>query len=229
MRTIVPPLASAPDLASDAYVTDSGNFILDCHWPAIPDPSALAAAIKAITGVVDHGLFIGLARRVIVAGTTGVRSMSTPSPAKSGPSPARIFLYDVDNTLLNNDQLKADADTQLFSLLGDQWSDIFWQIYEDVRHQEDVVDIPKRCAVLSRSAQTPTFATKCGNFEHVDFAHYLYPGALAALRYTATLGTNVIVSDGDPKVPEAQDHGERDCRGGAGPCADLRPQRAACG
>ena len=55
-----------------------GNFILDCRWPPIADPPALAAQIKAITGVVEHGLFIGLAGRVIVAGASGVTVYEHP-------------------------------------------------------------------------------------------------------------------------------------------------------
>jgi ribose 5-phosphate isomerase A len=69
-----------PGAADHAFVTDGGNFILDCQWPAIPDPGALAAAIKGVTGVVDHGLFIGLAGRVIVAGAAGVQVYERPSP-----------------------------------------------------------------------------------------------------------------------------------------------------
>lgn len=44
----------------DAFKTDNGNPILDCAFGAIPDPEKLAAALDAIPGVVEHGLFIGL-------------------------------------------------------------------------------------------------------------------------------------------------------------------------
>ena len=43
------------------FVTDGGHYILDCAFGAIPDAEALAAALVATPGVVDHGLFIGLA------------------------------------------------------------------------------------------------------------------------------------------------------------------------
>jgi len=78
LRTMGPAETGVPASADDAYVTDSGNFIIDCHWPAIPDPAALAAQIKAITGVVEHGLFIGLAGRVIVAGAGGAKVYERP-------------------------------------------------------------------------------------------------------------------------------------------------------
>lgn len=40
------------------YRTDQGNFVLDCHFAAIPDPSALAVAIQAIPGALGHGMFL---------------------------------------------------------------------------------------------------------------------------------------------------------------------------
>jgi ribose 5-phosphate isomerase A len=54
------------------YRTDGDNFVLDCRFPPITDPESLAARIKGLTGVVEHGLFIGVAGRVVIAGKTGV-------------------------------------------------------------------------------------------------------------------------------------------------------------
>lgn len=54
------------------YVTDGGHFILDASFRRIPDPEALATALSAIPGVVEHGLFIGIATLAIVAGPDGV-------------------------------------------------------------------------------------------------------------------------------------------------------------
>ena len=79
LRTLDPAATSPAAAAEHAYLTDSGNFILDCHWPAIADPAILAAQIKALTGVVEHGLFIGLAGRVIVAGAGGVTIYERPT------------------------------------------------------------------------------------------------------------------------------------------------------
>jgi ribose 5-phosphate isomerase A len=55
------------------FVTDGGHAIFDCEFHAIPDPEALAAALNAIPGVIEHGLFIGLASAVIVADPAGIR------------------------------------------------------------------------------------------------------------------------------------------------------------
>ncbi len=57
----------------DVFVTDGGHVILDCALGAIPDPEALAGRLQEIPGVVEHGLFIGLATAIIVAGADGVR------------------------------------------------------------------------------------------------------------------------------------------------------------
>lgn len=56
-----------------AFVTDGGHVILDAALRRIPDPKALADRLAAIPGVVEHGLFLGLARTAIVAGAAGIR------------------------------------------------------------------------------------------------------------------------------------------------------------
>lgn len=62
--------------SGDPFRTDNENYILDVAFGAIADPGALAAQIKAITGVVDHGLFIGIAHEVIVAGPDGIEVLT---------------------------------------------------------------------------------------------------------------------------------------------------------
>ena len=54
------------------YITDEGNWIYDCHFEAIPDPERTAAALREIVGLVEHGLFLNIATRVIVADTAGI-------------------------------------------------------------------------------------------------------------------------------------------------------------
>lgn len=65
------------------YLTDGGHYILDCACEPLAGPAAmeLEQAIKAITGVVECGLFLGLAGRIIVAGAAGVRVYEQPVPA----------------------------------------------------------------------------------------------------------------------------------------------------
>ena len=58
------------------FVTDSGNMILDCHFGPIAEPRQLALALTSRAGIVEHGLFIGLATDLIVAGASGVQYLS---------------------------------------------------------------------------------------------------------------------------------------------------------
>ncbi|HMJ13718.1 MAG TPA: ribose-5-phosphate isomerase RpiA [Polyangiaceae bacterium] len=59
--------------------TDSGNFIYDVHSGPIRDPRSLDAALHAVPGVVETGLFCGRAQRVIVAGPDGIRELQPPA------------------------------------------------------------------------------------------------------------------------------------------------------
>jgi len=54
------------------YLTDGCNYILDCSFGRIPEPELLAEALQLIPGVVEHGLFLGLADYAIIAGPTGI-------------------------------------------------------------------------------------------------------------------------------------------------------------
>jgi len=60
-------------LKDDApFKTDGGNYIYDCSFGAIADAAALAKAISDIPGVIEHGLFVGIASVLVVAGADGV-------------------------------------------------------------------------------------------------------------------------------------------------------------
>ena len=54
------------------YLTDEGNYIVDSACGRIEDPERTATAIRAIVGVVEHGLFLGMATLALVAGENGV-------------------------------------------------------------------------------------------------------------------------------------------------------------
>ncbi|HEX2555569.1 MAG TPA: ribose-5-phosphate isomerase RpiA [Microvirga sp.] len=63
----------------EAFLTDGGHFIVDAPLGRIPDPEALAAALAAIPGVVEHGLFLGLATGAVLATETGLVELGTVS------------------------------------------------------------------------------------------------------------------------------------------------------
>src|SRR5579859_1882445 len=60
------------DHAGNTYVTDEGNFILDCSGLLIEDPNTLARKLDSVVGVVEHGLFLCMASLAIIAGTNDV-------------------------------------------------------------------------------------------------------------------------------------------------------------
>lgn len=61
----------------DPFITDNGNFILDCAFGAIPQPEALATGLNTVPGVVDNGLFLGIADTAIIASDKGVEVISS--------------------------------------------------------------------------------------------------------------------------------------------------------
>jgi ribose 5-phosphate isomerase A len=62
-----------------AFVTDGGHWLLDAQLQRIADPRTLAARLCTVPGVMEHGLFIGLAQTAILAGPDGVRLVERPS------------------------------------------------------------------------------------------------------------------------------------------------------
>ncbi|MGH7045106.1 MAG: ribose-5-phosphate isomerase RpiA [Stellaceae bacterium] len=60
------------------YVTDGGNFIVDCRFGPIPDPAGLETRIAMTIGAVENGLFISRSSIVVVASSTGVEILTPP-------------------------------------------------------------------------------------------------------------------------------------------------------
>jgi FMN phosphatase YigB (HAD superfamily) len=104
----------------------------------------------------------------------------------------------VDNTLLDNDRAKADLAMEVRRLVGPERGAQFWELYEQVRREVDVVDYPRTLArfraAFPDEARFPELADRVLAYPYQD---YLYAGALAAVAHCRTLGTVAIVSDGD--------------------------------
>jgi ribose 5-phosphate isomerase A len=62
----------------EPFITDNGNFILDCAFGKIPNTEVLAAVLGTIPGIVEHGLFLDLADTALIGGPEGVRVMKSP-------------------------------------------------------------------------------------------------------------------------------------------------------
>ncbi|HEM61302.1 MAG TPA: ribose-5-phosphate isomerase RpiA [Chloroflexi bacterium] len=71
-------LRTAPDGAP--FQTDQGNYVLDCRFRPISEPSRLAVELSQRAGIVEHGLFLGLATDVVVAGQGGLSHLKRGEP-----------------------------------------------------------------------------------------------------------------------------------------------------
>lgn len=69
----LPPQLSLRMDGETPFVTDGGHLIIDASFGLIRDARALSTALHAVPGVVEHGLFIGMARKAIIAAPEGVR------------------------------------------------------------------------------------------------------------------------------------------------------------
>ena len=67
------------EIGNDPFVTDNGNYILDCPFEAITAPGELETALRSIPGVVECGLFVGLTHRVIIGNSDGtIQELAEP-------------------------------------------------------------------------------------------------------------------------------------------------------
>jgi FMN phosphatase YigB (HAD superfamily) len=116
-----------------------------------------------------------------------------------GIEPPAVFILDCDNTLLDNDALKADLDTKLGALLGQQLTEQFWRVYEEVRGQTGTVDFPFTFEHFRPYLHDDdaTLARVRSIIMDYPFRDRLYPATLATLRYLRAVGLTTIVSDGD--------------------------------
>ncbi|PYX88428.1 MAG: ribose-5-phosphate isomerase RpiA [Acidobacteria bacterium] len=78
------PVLRTQSGTSNAYVTDQQNYILDCHFGLIEDPSTLSRHLQEIPGVAEHGLFLGYAKTALIADDSEVTVFSIGQP------PARL-------------------------------------------------------------------------------------------------------------------------------------------
>ena len=109
-----------------------------------------------------------------------------------------VYILDCDNTLLDNDSVKAAMDARLRQMLGATLTDEFWNIYEQTRLRLDNVDLPATFQAfrpaLSSDAQLAQVESAIMDF---PFHDYLYPETLATVATLQSHGRPVIVSDGD--------------------------------
>lgn len=75
LRSLGAKTAMRKTAAGEVFITNQGNYILDCTFGRIDDPHALAETLKRRSGIVEHGLFLGFASDVIAAGAGGIQHL----------------------------------------------------------------------------------------------------------------------------------------------------------
>lgn len=109
-----------------------------------------------------------------------------------------VFLFDVDNTLLDNDRVTADLSAYLIREHGDYAHDCYWTIFEALRRElgyADYLGALERYRV--KYMHDPRILRMANWLIDYPFADRLFAGAEAAVRHVAQWGVTGIVSDGD--------------------------------
>jgi FMN phosphatase YigB (HAD superfamily) len=113
-------------------------------------------------------------------------------------APRVVFLFDVDNTLVDNDRVQADLKEHLAQTYGPATRDRYWDILEELRHELGYVDY---LGALERyrveALHRPEVLRMSSWLVDYPFADRLYPGALDAVKHAQQWGTHVVLSDGD--------------------------------
>jgi hypothetical protein len=112
--------------------------------------------------------------------------------------PRLTFFVDVDNTLLDNDAVKREMDRRMDLLIGPEGSARFWEIYEEVRAELTMVDIPLTLARFGEECADPEIRVLLAElYMRFPFVNYLFPTTAATIVHLRALGTVAILSDGD--------------------------------
>jgi FMN phosphatase YigB (HAD superfamily) len=113
-------------------------------------------------------------------------------------TPSVVFLFDVDNVLIDNDGVRADLKEHLEQTYGFAARDRYWEILEELRDELGYVDY---LGALERfrieQIHRPDVLRMSSWLVDYPFADRLYPGALCAVKHVQQWGTAVILSDGD--------------------------------
>lgn len=109
-----------------------------------------------------------------------------------------VFLFDVDNTLLDNDRMKADLGDYVLKTFGADDRDLLWNLYEEERIKHGYADFLGTLERFRLAHLEDLRVMELANWV-VDypFAERLYPGALDAVRHVTQWGLPVILTDGD--------------------------------
>jgi FMN phosphatase YigB (HAD superfamily) len=114
------------------------------------------------------------------------------------PANQTVFLFDVDNTLLDNDHVTADLKRHLEANVGHERALLYWQLFEKLRSELGYADY---LGALQRyrieNPHDPNLLAVSYFLMRYPFANRLFPNSLDAVGHVAQMGQPVILSDGD--------------------------------
>lgn len=121
------------------------------------------------------------------------------SPDRGGTGPRGVvYLFDVDNTLLDNDHVTADLKRHLIETIGPAREERYWSIFEELRRTLGYADYLGALQRYRLEDQgDPRLLSISSFLVDYPFANRLFPGSLDVLERCAARGTTVILSDGD--------------------------------
>jgi len=119
-----------------------------------------------------------------------------------------VFMIDLDNTILDNDGVKTDLQARMLEILGPEMAGRFWELYEAVRKDLDIIDFyetfrrlreqfPDRAATVDKASDA---------LMQWDFCPRVYVNALETIHHLKQLGLPIVVSDGDPVFQPSKIH-----------------------
>src|ERR1044072_973497 len=107
-----------------------------------------------------------------------------------------VFLFDVDNTLLDNDRVTADLKRRLEQKLGHERQERYWSIFEELRTELGYADyLGALQRYRANYPRDPRVLTVSEFLLHYPFTERLFPKSLDVVEYVKQFGTPVILSD----------------------------------
>ena len=123
--------------------------------------------------------------------------MKRKAPKSSGKTKV-VFLFDVDNTLLDNDRVTADLQEHLANEIGPERAQHYWRIFEQLRSELGYADyLGALQCYRTEYPRDPRLLIVSHFLINYPFADRLFPDALNVLEHVQQWGTAVILSDGD--------------------------------
>jgi len=119
-----------------------------------------------------------------------------------------VFMIDLDNTILDNDGVKTDLQASMLEILGPEMAARFWELYEAVRKDIDIIDFYETFRRLREEfpQQAETVDRASDTLMAWDFCPRLYVNALETIHHLKQFGLPIVVSDGDPVFQPSKIH-----------------------